>query len=192
MKNPKSCIIILSTLLAIATSGRAQSVFQVSFRGTSETTNASSGAIVSRPINNKSLVRDAMEATGISNAAPLLVVYVLGGSTDPSVPADFIEVINKTNGAPVYTNLQFSYGGSFGPVLTNADGSQFVASAEIFPLPLASGNPLGTASIKVRNSSKKTIIMGSFNYTVLKTATNTPTVNIISGTFNVSRQITTP
>jgi hypothetical protein len=193
MKNPKSSLIIFSALLAVAISGRGQTVFQVSFRGTSETTNADSGAIVSRPINNQSLVRDAMAATGIiSNAAPLTVAYVQNASSDPGAPGDFIEVINKTNGATVYTNLQFMYGAGFGTVLTNADGSRLVTSAEVFPLPLASGNSLGTATINVHNTAKRTSIMGSFNYTVLLTPTNTPTVNVISGTFNVGKQIAVP
>lgn len=191
MKNSKTCLLLLSAPLVLTLQAHAQSVFQVNFRGTSETTNAS-GAIISQPVNDRTLVENAIEATGISNSVPLLAVYVMGGSTDLSVPADFIEVINKTNGTPVYTNLQFSYGGSFGPVLTNADGSQFVASAQVYPLPLATGTPLGTATINVRNTTKKTIIMGSFNYAVMKSPTNTATVNIVTGTFNVSRQITTP
>ena len=133
-----------------------------------------------------------MAATGISNAAPLTVAYVQNASTDPSAPADFIEVINRTNGATVYTNLQFMYGSGFGTVLTNADGSRVVASAEVFPLPLASGNPLGTATINVHNTAKRTTIMGSFNYTVQLTPTNSPTANVISGSFNVGKQLSTP
>jgi hypothetical protein len=188
MKTPKILMPILSGLLAFAIQGRGQNVFELTFKGTATTTN-DAGSIVSTKVNNKTLIQDAATQRGITNASTLDVVYVQSASTDPSTTGDFVEVITKANGTPVYTNLQFMYGGSFPPALTNAAGNQVVIGAQVIPLPLAIGDSLGGATINERFLPKKTIITGSFNYTVLRSpgSTNNDTVTAVSGSFTVGK-----
>src|SRR5690348_16003359 len=108
MKNSKIMMAILSGLLAIAAQSFGQNVFQVTFKGTSTTTNEN-GDLVSTKLDNKALIQDAVTATGATNSSNLAVVYVQSASSDPSTPGDFIEVVNTTDGTPVYTNLLFLY-----------------------------------------------------------------------------------
>jgi hypothetical protein len=190
MKNSKITMGILSALFVLAVHGYGQNVFQVTFKGTCLTTN-DSGAIVSTKLDNKALIQQAVTATGATNSSGLTLVYVQNASTDPSVPGDYIEVVNSSNGIPVYTNLQFMYGGSSFPLpLISADQTQMAIGAQIIPQPLAgSGDSLGGATINERALTKKTVITGSFNYTQLRSPAST--VNDIeefcSGTFNVGK-----
>src|ERR1700722_675782 len=106
MKTQKILMPILSGLLAFAIQGRGQNVFEMTFKGTATTTN-DAGNIVSTKLSNKTLIQDAATERGITNAASLDAVYVQGAGTDTNAMGDFVEVVTKTNGAPVYTNLQF-------------------------------------------------------------------------------------
>ncbi|HWC60565.1 MAG TPA: hypothetical protein VHC44_12795 [Verrucomicrobiae bacterium] len=193
MKNSKLMMVILSGLLAIAAQGFGQNVFQVTFKGTCVTTNVD-GAIVSQKLNNKSLIQDAVIATGATNSSHLAVVYVQNASSDPSTPGDFIEVVDTTTGTSVYTNLLFLYGGPpFTPALISADQTRFAAGAQVIPLPLAgSGDSLGGATINGRLTPKKTLINGSFNYVTLRspTSTSNDVVKVCSGSFNVNKAFT--
>jgi hypothetical protein len=189
MKNSKFVVVLFASLLIFATSGHAQTMYQVTLKGTCQTTN-DAGDIITQQINNKTLIQDAVNATGATNASSLNLVYIQNASSDPNVPADFIAVINTTNSAPVYTNLQFHYGGSEGQVLTNAAGNEIVANAEVLPLPLATGNPTGFATINERILPKKTLIRGSFNYAVLLTPQGSNTVQICNGTFSIGKPVT--
>ncbi len=182
MKNSIIISVILAGAFALATPAHAQTVLALTLKGTCQTTN-DSGAIVSTQINNKTLIQDAITATGITNAASLAVVYVPSASTDPSVQGDFVEVINNTNGTPIYTNLQFMYGGLFPQALTNADGSQILIGAQVIPLPLAIGDSLGGATINEKITTKNTAIRGSFNYTALKDPAGSSTLKVCNGTF---------
>jgi hypothetical protein len=189
MKNSKITMVILSGLLALAVQGFGQNVFQVTFKGTCLTTN-DSGAIVSTKLDNKALIQDALTGTGATNSSNLTVVYVQNASTDPSVPGDYIEVVNSSNGVPVYTNLQFMYGGSFPPALLSGDQTELAIGAQVVPQPLAgSGDALGGATIHERALSKKTLITGSFNYTTLRSPASSVNdiVEFCSGTFNVGK-----
>src|SRR3954452_13921687 len=112
MKNLKITMVILSGLCALAVQGYGQNVFQVTFKGTCVTTN-DAGDIVSTKLDNKALIQDAGTATGAANSSGLTVVYVQYASTDPSVPGDYVEVVNSSNGVPVYCTVKFTYSGSF-------------------------------------------------------------------------------
>lgn len=187
MKNLKVMMALCAGLLAFAVQGNGQTLYQLTFKAVSQTTNAS-GQIVSTKITNKSLVEDAVTATGNTNS--LQAVYVQGASSDPSVPGDFVEVVNSASGTPVYTNLLFLYGSPFPPALTNAAGDTIVAGAQVIPLPLGgSGDSLGGATINERITPKKVTIKGSFNYTVLRSpsSTSNDTVRVYDGTFTVSK-----
>ena len=189
MKNSKIMMAILSGLLAVASQGFGQSVFQVTFKGTCVTTNEN-GEIVSTKLDNKALIQDAATATGATNSSNLGVVYVQNASTDPATPGDFIEVVNTTDGTPVYTNLLFLYNSPFPPLLVSGDQTRFAAGAQVIPLPLAgSGDTLGGATINGRVLPKKTVINGSFNYTSLRSplSTSNDVVRICSGSFNVGK-----
>jgi hypothetical protein len=194
MKNPKTLAVIFSGLLAFGIQGSAQTMFQVTFKGTIQTTNGA-GAIVSQKLSDQNYVQDAITALGTTNSGKnsgLTLVYVQNASTDPGITGDFIEVIEGTNNTPVYTNLLFLYGASFPPALTNSAGSAYVAGAGVVPLPLAgSGDSLGGATINERTMTKKILINGSFNYTSLRSAgsTNNDAVRFYSGTFNVGKPI---
>ena len=181
---------ILSGLFALAVQGYGQSnVFLVTVKGTSVTTN-DSGAIVSTKLNNKTLIADAVTATGATNSSKLDLIYVENASTDPGTPGDFIEVVDSTTGDLIYTNLQFMYNGPFPPALVSADQTQFAAGAGVIPLPLAgAGDSLGGATINARSLPKKTVISGSFNYTSLRSplSHSNDIVHINSGTFNVGK-----
>ncbi len=179
---------ILSGVIAFAVQGYGQSVFQIKFKATSQTTN-DAGNIVSEKLSNDSLIHDAVVATGATNSSGLQLVYVQSASTDPSVPGDFIEVVD-TAGTPVYTNLLLLYGSPFPPALTNADGSQVVIGAQVIPLPLGgSGDSLGGATITERITPKKTMLNGTFNYVVLRSPGSVvnDTVDVINGNFSVSK-----
>ncbi len=187
MKNTKLMMAILSGLLAFATQTLGQTVYDVTFKGTCVTTN-DNGDIVSSKLNNKTFIQDAIAATGNTNK--LAVVYVQNASTDPSTPGDFVEVVNHTDGTPVYTNLLFLYNSPFPAALVSPDQSRFAMGAQVVPLPLAgSGDTLGGASINGRVLPKKTVINGTFNYTSLRSPTNNynDEVKICSGSFNVGK-----
>jgi len=189
MTNSKFTMAILAGLLILAVQGQGQNVFQLTIKGTSQTTN-DAGAIVSTKLSSKTYVDDAVTGTGATNSTGLTLVYVQNASSDTNTAGDFIEVVNSSNGVPVYTNLQFMYNGAFPPALASADQSQFVAGAQVIPLPLAGeGDSLGGATINARALPKKTVISGSFNYTSLRSpgATFNDTVRIYSGTFNVGK-----
>lgn len=181
---------MLPGLFTFGIQGFAQTVYQVTFKGTIQTTNAN-GDVVSQKLSNKNYVQDAMAALSATNSS-FSLVYVQNASADPSATGDFVEVIEGTNSTAVYTNVQFMYGGTFPPALTNSSGSAYVAGAQVIPLPLAgSGQTLGGATINERTMSKKTLISGSFNYTSLRSPgeTNNNVIRIYSGTFNVGKQI---
>jgi hypothetical protein len=190
MKNSKITIGTLFVLLALAVQGYGQAVFQVTFKGTCVTTN-DAGDIVSTKLDNKALIQEAVTATGATNSSGLTLVYVQNASTDVSVPGDYIEVVNSSNGIPVYTNLQFMYGGtSFPPALISADQTEVAIGAGVIPQPLAgSGEALGGATIRERVMAKKTVLTGSFNYTSLRSPASTVNdiVKFCSGTFNVGK-----
>jgi hypothetical protein len=193
MKNSKIFMGILSGLLALAVQGHGQSlsVFNITVKGTSQTTNAS-GAIVSTKLTDKTFIADAVAATGDTNG--LTLVYVENASTDPGVTGDFFEVVNTFTGNPVYTNLQFMYGGAFPAALINADQDQFVAGAQVVPLPLAgSGDALGGATINARALPKKVVISGTFNYTSLRSpgAGSNDVERVVSGSFNIGKPFAT-
>lgn len=190
MNNSKITMVILSGLLALAVQGYAQpSVFQVKVKGTCLTTN-DSGGIVSQKLDNKALIQDAVTKTGATNSSDLTLVYVENASSDLNNPGDYIEVVSTSTGATVYTNLLFLYGGPFPPALLSADQTEFVAGAQVIPLPLAgAGDSLGGATIHARFLAKKTVISGSFNFTVLRspTSASNDVVKACSGTFSVGK-----
>ncbi|HXT10032.1 MAG TPA: hypothetical protein VN873_00565 [Candidatus Angelobacter sp.] len=187
MKHSKIMLAILSGLCALAVQGFGQTTYQINIKGTCLSTN-DNGDIVSTKLNNKTYIQDAITATGNTNKN-LSLVYVQNGSSDPAVSGDFLEVVDSS-GTPIYTNLLFMYSITFPPALTNAAGNQIVIGAQVIPLPLAgSGQSLGGATINERILTKKTIISGSFNYTSLRSPTNSfnDIVNICSGSFNINK-----
>jgi hypothetical protein len=211
MKNKQLLVGIFSGLLALAIQGQAQTVFQVNFKGTLQTTN-SNGDIVSQKLNDQTYLNDAATALGLnistngsgtngvtttSNsknpAASLSLVYVQNASSDPSASGDYIEVLEGTNNTPVYTNLLILYGGEFIPALTNSSGTAYVAGALVIPLPLAgSGQSMGGATINEKTTKNgKVSIGGSFNYTALRSASSTSNdvVREYNGTFTVGKQL---
>lgn len=193
MKYSTMLIAITTGLLAVAIQAPAQTMYQVTFKGTIVTTNAN-GDIISQKLSNKNFLQDAQTAAHATNGT---LVYVQNASTDPTATGDFIEVINSTNDTPVYTNLQFMYGGSsFPPALTNSGGTQIAIGAQVIPLPLAgSGSTLGGATINERVfPNGKTMINGTFNYTSLRSAGSdvNDASRFYSGSFNVGKPIPTP
>lgn len=187
MKNSKIMMAILTGVVALTIQGYGQTMFQIKFKGTSQTTN-DAGNIVSTKLNNDSLIHDAVIATGATNSSNLQLVYVQNASTDPAVTGDFIEVVDNT-GTPVYTNVLF-LSSSLNPPLINGDGSQVVIGAQVVPLPLAgSGDALGGATINERITPKKTIINGTFNYSILRSPGSVvnDTVRAVNGSFSVSK-----
>jgi hypothetical protein len=197
MTKSKFILAILSGVLAFAVQGHGQTIFDVTIKGRSQTTDET-GAIITKKVTNRSFIQDAVAATtpvGATNSSTssLAVVYVQGASTDPSAQGDFIEVINTTNGTPVYTNLQFMYNSPFPPALTNASGTEIVIGAQVIPQPLAgSGDSLGGATINERITPKKVLIRGTYNYTALRspTATANDEVLICNGSFSVNKIFT--
>jgi hypothetical protein len=190
MKNLKITMAILSGLLTLAIQSYGQNnVFNMTIKGTCQTTN-DAGDIVSTKLTNKTLIQDAVTATGATNSFSLALVYVQNASTDPGTPGDFIEVVNTSTGGAVYTNLQFMYNGAFPPALISADQTRFVAGAQVIPLPLAgAGDSLGGATINARAMPKKIVITGSFNFTSLRSplSSSNDIVRVCNGTFNVGK-----
>lgn len=184
---------VLSGMVALATQSWGQTIYDVTFKGTSQTTN-DSGAIVTTKISNKNFIQDAISATGTTNSSKsFALVYVQNASTDPSAQGDFIEVVNTTDGTAIYTNLQFMYNSPFPAALVNGDGSEVVIGAQVIPLPLAgSGDSLGGATINERILPKKVLIRGSYNYTALRApgAVANDEVQVCNGTFTASKIFT--
>lgn len=194
MKNSKIMVAICSGMLALALHANGQTVYQLKIKGVCQTTN-DSGDLVSLKLNNETFIQDAVMATGATNSSSLDLVYVQDASTDPSAHGDFIEVYDKTTGSAVYTNLQFMYNSPFPPALTNAAGDMVVIGAQVIPLPLAgSGDSLGGATITERFLRKKTLVRGTFNYTVLRSPGSNinDTVRACSGSFSVNKLYTLP
>jgi len=195
MKNSKVPISIACGLLALTIQTRAQTsqtTYQVTFKGTIVTTNAN-GDIVSTKLSNRSFIQDAQAAIpGATNANSLSLVYVQNASSDPSAPGDFVEVIGGTNDTPIYTNLQFMYGGNFPQPLTNSSGTQIAIGAGIIPQPAVISDSLGWATINERTMTKRNVIMGSFNFTSLMSPGTNSSMRLYSGTFNVGKQLPTP
>jgi hypothetical protein len=187
MKNSKIMMAILTGMFALALQSQAQNMFQVKFKGTCQTTNAN-GDIVSQKLSNTTFINDAVTATGATNSSSFSVVYVTSPSTDPSVPGDFVEVVDA-GGTPVYTNLLFVYSSPFPPALTNASFTEIVAGAQVVPLPLGgTGDTLGGATI-TQKFAKKTMIQGSFNFVALRSPTSTSNdiVKVYSGSFSANK-----
>lgn len=182
---------ILSGMLAFAFQGHGQTMYQLSLKGTCLTTNGN-GDIVSLKMDDKTLIQDAVTATGATNASSLSLVYVQSASTDPSVPGDFVEVVDKS-GTPVYTNLLFLYGSPFPVALTNAAGNHIVAGAQVIPIPLAgTGDTLGGVTINERIVKNKTLLSGTFDYASLRSPTSTSNdiVRACHGSFSTKKVFT--
>ena len=210
MKDKQLLVGIFSGLLALAIQAQAQTVFQVNFKGTLQTTN-SNGDIVSQKLSNQTYLNDAATALGLNistngtgtngvtkgnsknPAASLSLVYVQNASSDPSASGDYIEVLEGTNNTTVYTNLLLLYGGDFIPALTNSSGTAYVAGALVIPIPLAgSGQSMGGATINEKTMKNgKVSIGGSFNYTALRSANSTSNdvVREYNGTFTLGKQL---
>src|ERR1700759_1727832 len=130
MKNLKVTAAVLSGIITLAIQSHGQNVFNVTIKGTSQTTN-DAGEIVSTKLTDKTFIQDAVTARGLTNSSSLDLVYVQSASTDPGPPGDFIEVVNSATGQSIYTNLQFMYNGAFPPALQSADQTRFVAGAQV-------------------------------------------------------------
>ena len=114
-------ILKLCTLIVLAgASALAQDKLQVTITGSSSTLD-SKGHIVTKPINNSTLLKDFARAHGVTNTSPYTLTYHVGGNA----LGDTIDVVTRTNGATVFTLFGLYFGEDFDrPSLRSSSGQQ--------------------------------------------------------------------
>ncbi len=143
--------------------------------GSSATTDAS-GKIVSHALNNQTILQDFAQANGITNTSGLGLAYHIGGND----LGDTIEVINRTNGAPLYTvfGLYFGEDPTLGRAgLVSASGRQMRRIEYIYTD--QNSHSMGSAYLinyfylDANGNTNKTYVFGNMQWVVLPTATQT-------------------
>jgi hypothetical protein len=117
---------LLVTASALIMAGQlnstAQPLYQLSFSGSSSTTD-SSGRIVARPLNNQILIKDFGATHGVSDTSGFGLAYHVNGSSF----GDTIDIVNRTNGSVVFSlfGLYFGESAALGRMeLASASGRQ--------------------------------------------------------------------
>lgn len=96
--------------LMMTFSAQAQNQLIFVLKGSCATTD-SNGHIASKPVNNQTLLTDYAQTHGMgTNISGLALAYHIGGNE----LGDTIDVINRTNGATVFTLFGLYFGESFG------------------------------------------------------------------------------
>src|SRR5437660_7695242 len=121
MKSKRLLQMTCGVLLTLSFTAAAQNQLVLVINGSCATTD-SNGHIISKPINNGTLLRDFAQANGMgTNTSGLGLTYHLGGNS----LGDTIDVINRTNGATLFTLFGLYFGEDFGRMaLLSGSGQQ--------------------------------------------------------------------
>ncbi len=165
---------------------RAQSQLQMWMSGSAATTD-SSGKIVSRPLNNQTLIQDFANANGITDTSGLALAYHLGGND----LGDTIDVINRTNGATLYTLFGLYFGEAFGRMaVLSSSGRQMRRIEYIYTD--QNSHSLGSALLvnyfyfDTNGNTNKVYVLGNMQWLALPTAAHTNVV-VCSATLTTYR-----
>ena len=188
MKNQRWIAPLLGIFLvcALGTSAQGQYLYQFMFTGTCATTDAS-GKIVDTPINNQTLMQSYAKNHGVTNTSGLSLAYHIGGNE----LGDTIDVINRTNGATVFTIFGLYFGEDFGRMELLSTSHRQMRRLEYIYTDQNShslGSALVTAYFFFDNSghTNNTVVFGSLQYLALPDTTHT-NVQICSGSFTTLR-----
>ncbi len=147
----------------------------MSLAGSSATTD-SSGRIVSHTLNNQSLLQDFAAANGLQDTSGLALAYHLHGND----LGDTIEVINRTNGASLYTlfGLYFGEDSTLGRAgLLSASGRQMRRIEYVYTD--QNSHSMGSAYLvnyfyfDANGNTNKTYVFGNMQWVVMPTAFQT-------------------
>lgn len=160
---------------AFALSASAQSQLPIVLNGFCATTDAN-GHIISKPLNNGTLLSDFAQANGLTNASGYVLSYHLGGNE----LGDTIEVINRTNGASAFTVFGLYFGESFGRTSLLSGSHQQLKRIEYIYTDQNS-HSLGSALLTdyyyfdANGNTNKTYVLGQMQYLVVPDSTHTNT-----------------
>lgn len=158
-----------------------QPLYRIAFSGSCATTD-SSGHIVSHPINNRTLLQDfgALHSTPTSG---LGLAYHFGGNE----LGDTIDVINRTNGATIYTLFGLYFGESFGRMeLPSSSGRQIKRLEYVYTD--QNSHSLGSALLttyywfNTDGSTNRAAVLGNMQYLILPNNLHT-NVQVCTGFF---------
>jgi hypothetical protein len=179
-----ACAVILATTFNVY----AQNQLQIVINGSSATTD-SNGHIVSKPISNATLLSDFAHANGVSDTSGLMLAYHLGGNQ----LGDTIDVINRTNGASVFTLFGLYFGESFGRLaLLSGSGRQLKRIEYIYTD--QNSHSLGSALLTdyffldTNGNTNATYVLGQMQYLILPDSTHTNT-QVCTANFNTYRPL---
>ncbi len=166
----------LCTLVVLANvRAYAQNQLQITINGSCSTLDFS-GRIVSVPLNNQTLLKDYARDQGVTNLNHLGLAYHVGGND----LGDTIEVINTTNGAPVFTLFGLYFGESFDrPFLRSSSGRQLKRIEYIYTS--QNSHSLGSALLTDyyvlddNGNTNTTYVLGQMQYVTAPDATHTNT-----------------
>jgi hypothetical protein len=134
------------------------------------------GHIVSKPINNQTLIQQAATAGGLNSTAGLALAYHINGNA----LGDTIDVINRTNGATLTTLFGLYFGESFGrQALLSSSHRQMKRIEYIYTT--QNDHSLGSALLTdyfffdTNGNTNKTYVLGQMQYLITTDATHTNT-----------------
>ena len=186
--NRKILLTLVALLATSVTSTLAQNQYQFVFTGTCWTTNAA-GKIVPRAISNTTLMADFAAANGVKDTSWLALAYHVGGND----LGDTIEVINRTNGAPVINGTIFGlyFGESFGRLaLLSGSGKQMKRIEYVYTD--QNSHSLGSALLTdyyffdSNGHTNNTVIVGQMQYLVVPDASHA-NLQVCSGSFTTTK-----
>lgn len=161
---------VLANLPAVA-----QSQLQITINGSTSTLD-SGGHIVAVPLNNQTLLKQYARSQGLTNFNWLSLAYHVKGND----LGDTIEVINRTNGASVFTLFGLYFGEDFGrPDLLSASHQQLKRIEYIYTD--QNSHSLGSALLTDyyvldgNGNTNKTYVLGQMQYLIAPDATHTNT-----------------
>jgi hypothetical protein len=168
-------------------SAQAQNQLVFVFKGSCATTD-SNGHITSQPINNQTLLTDYAQANGLgTNISGLGLTYHVGGNE----LGDTIDVINRTNGATLFTIFGLYFGESFGRMaLLSSSGQQLRRIEYIYTD--QNSHSVGSASLTDyyfldgNGNTNATYVLGQMQYLVMPNNNHTNT-QVCTGSFYTLR-----
>lgn len=128
-------------------------------------------------ITNQTLIQEAANQNGLSDTSSLALVY----HANRDERGDVIQVVNVTNGVPVWDSLALF----FPEAITNGDSSEILQHSFVYNH--QQSDPVGDATIDKRmafdrnGDLKKVRIRGSIQYFMLADPTNV--LRVCTGTF---------
>ena len=153
----------------------AQNKLQMVITGNCSTMDAQ-GHIVSKPLNNQTLLQEAAKAGGLTSTAGLGLAYHINGNTD--IGGDTIEVINRTNGTTLATLYGLYFGESFGrQALLSASHAQMKRLEYIYTS--QNDHSVGSALLTEyfffdsNGNTNKTYVLGQMQWIIQTDSTHT-------------------